>query len=286
MEAKKPQRAIASKPRPDSENPDTDLSVSLRRGLAILSAFGAHRQPLGISELAALLDMNTSTVHRYVKTLTRLGYLQQEPVTKKYRLDMKVVDLGLAVINSLDIRDVARPHLQQLCQKLGLTVNMAVLDATDIVYVERIRGQKSIDLNDLHVGSRQPAYCTSMGKVLLSALDESRLNDLLRLTEFIHRGPNTITNPEYLKAELDTVRRLGFAVNNEEFVSGLRSVAAPLRDPNETTIAAINLNAALFSLQETMDSLVPELLTTAHAISRDLGAAHSLRIPTTSDWRT
>jgi IclR family transcriptional regulator, pca regulon regulatory protein len=254
-------------PSKSSEN----VSTSLERGLAILATFGRQHQALGIAELASQLDMRPSTVHRYVRTLTGLGYLQQDLATRKYRLDFKVVDLGLAVINSLDVRDVARPHLQELSQRTGLTVNMAVLDGPDIVYIERILGRASIDLN-LHVGSRQPAYCTSMGKVLLAALDPARLDEALSHTDLINRGRNTITRPDQLKAELATVRQLGFAINNEELAPGLRSVAAPLRNGSGSVPAAINLNGGRHSLNELKGRIASVLLASAENISRQLGA--------------
>lgn len=261
-----------------SKSSNLSASTSLQRGLAILSAFGGHRQPLGISDLAGLVKMTPSTVHRYVRTLTALGYLQQDPATKKYRLDFKVVDLGLAVINSLDVRDVARPYLHELGQTTGLTVNMAVLDGPDIVYIERIHGRLSIDLN-LHVGSRQPAYCTSMGKVLLAFTDQPRADDLLAQTDFVHRGPNTITSPDYLRAELETVRRLGFAINNEELAYGLRSIAAPVRNASDVVVAAINLSGGPYTLTQIGELLAPPLLAAAQTISRQLGAPSPARPP-------
>src|SRR5262249_56078150 len=128
---------------------------------------------LGISELARDVGLSRSTTHRYVSTLAALGYLEQDRPTRKYRLGPRVLDLGFSAINSMELREVAAPHLRELSDSTGYTVNMAILDGVDIVYVERCRtaraGQREIDLN-LHVGSRLPAYCTSLGKVLLAYL--------------------------------------------------------------------------------------------------------------------
>ena len=155
---------------------DAGFPQSLERGLAILSAFKPGRPLLGSSELAREIGLSRSTAHRYVASLAMLGYLQQDPLTRKYRLGPRVLDLGFSAINSMEIREISAPHLQQLSDETGHTVNMAILDAEDIVYVERCRssrqGQREIDLN-LHVGSRLPAYCTSMGKVLLAFLPET-----------------------------------------------------------------------------------------------------------------
>ena len=120
----------------------TGTSQSLERGLAILSTFTSGRALIGVSELSRELGLTRSTTHRYVATLARLGYLQQEPVTRKYALGPRVVDLGFTAINSMELRHVAAPHLQRLCDETGHTVNMAILDEVDIVYVERFRASR------------------------------------------------------------------------------------------------------------------------------------------------
>src|SRR5512146_455776 len=156
-------------------------SQSLERGLAILSAVRSGRPLLGVREIG----LGRSTTHRYVATLATLGYLQQDGTTKKYRLGPRVLDLGFSAINSMELREVAGPHLRELSDATGYTVNMAILEDLDIVYVDRCRsaraGQREIDLN-LHVGARLPAYCTSLGKVLLAHLPtEERKEHLDRI---------------------------------------------------------------------------------------------------------
>ena len=114
-------------------------SQSLERGLAILSSFTASRSLLGISDLARMLGLNRSTTHRYVSTLVALGYLEQDLSTRRYRLGPRVIDLGLSAINSMELREISLPHLQRLCDETGNTVNMAILDGADVLYVERCR---------------------------------------------------------------------------------------------------------------------------------------------------
>ena len=143
----------------------------------------------------AQLGLSRSTTHRYIATLTSLGYLQQDAETKRYLLGPRVLDLGFAAINSMDIREISVPHLQALSDSTGFTVNMAILDGPDVVYIERCRtsraGQREIDLN-LHIGSRLPAYCTAMGKALLAFVPADRLEEILDQTEFlVARGPTT-----------------------------------------------------------------------------------------------
>src|SRR5919198_1744805 len=190
-------------------------SQSLERGLAILSAFRPAKPLVGISELARDIGLSRSTTHRYVATLTSLGYLQQDSGTKKYRLGPRVLDLGFSAINSMELREISLPHLQQLSDETGHTVNMAILDGTDIVYIERVRssrqGQHDIDLN-LHVGSRLPAYCTSLGKAMLAFLPEDELASMVNRVQFSRLGPNTRTSRQALLRDLDRVRATGIAV--------------------------------------------------------------------------
>ena len=247
-------------------------------GWPILSAFRSGRPLLGVSDLARDVGLSRSTTHRYIATLASLGYLQQDPPTRKYRLGPRVLDLGFSAINSMDLRELAVPHLQALSDETGHTVNMAVLDGPDILYIERCRtsrqGQRDIDLN-LHIGSRLPAYCTSMGKVLLANLPADALGEVLRRTEFHRRGPNTLTAKSKLVAELERVRRDGLATNNEELAYGLRSIAAPVFSQNGEVAAAINLavHRSMVSFDELLARLVPPLQRTAAEISARIGYA-------------
>ncbi len=251
-------------------------SQSLERGLAILSTFQSARPLLGVSDLSREVGLSRSTTHRYVATLTALGYLQQDAETRKYRLGPRVLDLGFSAINSMELRHVSAPHLQALSDAIGHTVNMAVLDGTDIVYIERCKSSRAerreIDLN-LHVGSRLPAYCTSMGKVLLAFLPPHERNELVDGLELARRGPNTITAKRRLLKELERVRQTRLAVNNEELAYGLRSIAAPVWSQTDGVVAAINIavHRSLVSMDELLEDLAPALVSTAGEISARIG---------------
>ncbi|HXY80537.1 MAG TPA: IclR family transcriptional regulator C-terminal domain-containing protein [Gaiellaceae bacterium] len=251
-------------------------SQSLERGLAVLSSFRSGRPLLGVSELGRDIGLSRSTTHRYVATLAALGYLQQDTETKKYRLGPRVLDLGFSAINSMELREVAAPHLRTLSDETGYTVNMAILDRLDIVYVERCRssraGQREIDLN-LHVGSRLPAYCTSLGKVLLAYLPPEEQAETLAEIELSRRGPNTITSRTALSAELKRVRAEGLAISNEELAYGLRSIAAPILSRDGAASAAINLavHSSMVSMNDLVARLSPTLQRTASEISAHLG---------------
>jgi len=251
-------------------------SQSLERGLAILSAFRSGRPLLGVSELGREIGLGRSTTHRYVATLAALGYLTQDSPTRKYRLGPRVLDLGFSAINSMELREVAAPHLRRLSDETGYTVNMAILDGVEIVYVERCRtsqaGQREIDLN-LHVGSRLPAYCTSLGKVMLAFLEPAERDELIASVDFAARGPNTILGADALARELERVRAQGFAVNNEELAYGLRSIAGPVLDRDGRSAAGINLavHSSMVSMDELVAGLSPAVCRTASDVSEHLG---------------
>jgi IclR family pca regulon transcriptional regulator len=257
----------------------TGTSQSLERGLAILSAFDSDRPLIGVSELSRELELSRSTAHRYIATLAQLGYLQQDPDSKRYRLGPKVLDLGFSAINSMDVREISAPHLRRLSDETGHTVNLAILDGTDVVYIERCRtaqpGQREIDLN-LHVGARLPAYCTALGKAILAFLPEERREEIIARIEFTPRGPNTITDPQAFREELERIRIAGISVNDEELAYGLRSIAAPIRAHSGEVLAALNLavHRTMVSMDELIARFGPAVTQTASDIS--LGMGHRL----------
>jgi IclR family pca regulon transcriptional regulator len=279
-------------PRPKSNNPKSSKSApeptwsvpslreprysqSLERGLAILGCFTPERPVLGIADIADDLGMSRSTTHRYVITLVALGYLEQG-ASRKYRLGLRVTDLGMSALNSTGLREHSHPYLEELRQRASYTVNLAVLDGAEILYVDRARsfrrGQSKIDLG-LHPGSRLPAYCTSMGKLLLANLPENEQRELIADMKLTKRGPNTITSKKALRDELDGIREESFAVNDQELAPELHSIAAPVRNEAREVVAAVNLAAdsSMISLAELVDALGPHLVSTADRISARLG---------------
>lgn len=254
------------------------LSQSLERGLLILSAFAEGGPVLGIADLARAVDLNRSTTYRYVATLAKLGYVQQDAESRKYSLGPRVIDLGFAALASMEVTRVALRYLQALSDETGYAASMAVLDGQDIVYVERCRSRRTaglaMDLN-LHVGSRLPAYCTSMGKVLLAHREPAALRALLDRTDLARRGPKTITVREQLNSALARVRQTGIAISDEELAPGLRSIAAPVRDRTGQVVAAINVAVHLTTWTASVESVVGRLegplRRTAAEISARLG---------------
>jgi len=250
-------------------------SQSLERGLAILGCFTPERPVLGIADIAGELGMSRSTTHRYVITLVALGFLEQG-ASRKYRLGLRVTDLGMSALNSTGLGEHARPYLEELRKRTSYTASLAVLDGPEILYVERARsfrrGQELIDLN-LRPGSRLPAHCTSMGKVLLAFLPEEEQREMIGNMTLTRHGPHSITSKKALRTELEHVREEGMAVNDEELATGLYSISAPVRNESREVVAAVNIAAhsSMISLEELLVALGPHLVSTADNISARLG---------------
>jgi IclR family transcriptional regulator, pca regulon regulatory protein len=221
------------------------FSSSLVAGLAILDCFRAERPQMGIAALADQLNMTRSTTHRYAATLVALGYLEQDHA-RQYRLAPRVADLGLALLDSMALRRQAHESLVRLRAQTGRTVSMAILDGTQIRYIERLRGwrqgQHGADL-DLGLAARQPLHCTAMGKVLLAYLPLHQQDALIGELTLSQQGPNAITSKKQLRVELERVRKAGVAVSDEEQAPGLRAIAAPVLDEQGLALAAVAVAA-------------------------------------------
>lgn len=245
---------------------------SLARGLAVLRAFDRDAPRLSLKELAERTGWNKGTAFRFASTLVELGYLDQDPATKRYRPGIKVLELGFACLSSLGLTERAQSYLEELFRETRQPVHIAVLDGSDIVYVAR-RADRSLTRIDLFVGARLPAYCTSMGKVLLAYRPWEEVRRLMRDVRMRAHTPNTATTLERLRADLEEIRRAGHGMTDQELELGVRSVAAPIRDATGAVIAAVNVSTltAHVSRERLVGDLLPKLLEAAARISAALG---------------
>jgi IclR family pca regulon transcriptional regulator len=250
-------------------------SQSLERGLAILGCFTSEHPVLGIADIADELGMSRSTTHRYVTTLLALGYLEQGR-SRKYRLGLRVTDLGMSALNSTGLRENVHPFLEELRERTGYTVGLAVLDGAEILYVDRARSWRRAERETdrgLYPGSRLPAYCTAMGKILLAHLPDEFQRDLIAKLKLERNSPSTITSKQTLRAELERIREDGYALNEQELRPGLQAIAVPVRDESREVVAAIGIAASpeAISVAELTDALGPHLISTAARVSSRLG---------------
>jgi IclR family pca regulon transcriptional regulator len=254
-------------------------SQSLCHGLAILAAFSAEQPTRGIADMADELSMSRSTTHRYATTLAELGYLEQN-ASRRYRLTPRAADFGQAVLGAMALHERSRSFLHELRRQTGWTVSLGILDGTEVMLVDRLRGWRGLHEIDLRLGSSShlPLHCTAMGKQLLAGLPQPQFRKLLATLQLDKRGslgrygPNCIASRRALSAEIERVRTQGFASDDEELSDGLRSLAVPLLDANGATLAAIDLAApgALFTVAELKREVGAALNQTADRIAAAL----------------
>jgi len=249
---------------------------SLERGLAVIRAFGAEEPELTLSDVARRTGLTRAAARRFLLTLTDLGYVRTDG--KQFALTPRVLDLGYAFLSSLTLPEVAEPHLERLAAELRESSSVSVLDGDEIVYVGRVPTSRIMRVS-INVGTRFPAYATSMGRVLLAGLPEPELAAYLARAEIRPLTSRAIDNADALAAELDRVREQGWALVDQELEEGLRSVAAPVRDAGGRTIAAVNVSAhaSRVSAQDVQDTLLGPLLETAQRIEADLVRAYNHR---------
>lgn len=245
---------------------------ALGRGLSLLDCFVDGPAQLALAELSDRVRINRATTFRLLRTLEEAGYIRQEPQTKCYQLSLKMLDLQEASLAALEYPFVAQPYLEELNRLLGESVSMGVLDGTQVRYLARVASQSIMSVN-LHVGSTLPAHATSMGKVLLAAMEVEKVQALYAGQPLQAFTPKTITLLKDLVRELAIVRSDGFATTNGELETGLRSASAPIYGRRGQVVAAINVSAstARVTSERLNNDFVPPLLRTAATISMRLG---------------
>ncbi|MFC8848285.1 MULTISPECIES: IclR family transcriptional regulator C-terminal domain-containing protein [unclassified Micromonospora] len=245
-----------------------DFIEALARGLDVLRCFRPGQAVMTLSEVAGVTGLARPTVRRILLTLEELGYVRV--ADRGYALTPRVLELGMTYINSLTMWDVARPHMQRLVGQTGESTSMAQLDGGDIVYVARVAVPKIVTLA-VTIGTRFPAPATSMGKVLLAALDPADLDRVL--AEPTRSGVVSRWQPDRaeLGRALRDVRAKGWALADQDLAPGIRSVATGVRNGDGRIVAALNVtvHAADTSVETLVDEHLPRLLRTAADISRD-----------------
>jgi DNA-binding IclR family transcriptional regulator len=244
---------------------------SLEKALLLLDVVAKSRSA-GLRALAAELGFPPSTVHRLLADLTASRYLTQDPETKKYRLSLKFLEFGAAVREDLNIISAARPHMAALMEATSETVNLAFFDGAGIVYVDQVTNSNSLLRVFTRVGTRAPLYCTGVGKACLAGLPRESVTQYWRVEEKKRYSEKTIMDEPSLERELQAVRQLGYAVDNEEMESGVRCVASAIRQYGRGIVAAVSISGPSSRLTTARIPIMGEMVRqSARLISADLG---------------
>ncbi|HEV2501871.1 MAG TPA: IclR family transcriptional regulator C-terminal domain-containing protein [Mesorhizobium sp.] len=220
---------------------ERDIMGGLAKGLSVIETFTAERPRQSISEVSVASGLDRATARRCLLTLAHLGYADYDG--KFFTLTPRVLRLGTACLATMPLPQLVQPLLDRLSEQLGESSSVSILDCTDIVYVARAAQKKVMSIG-LMPGSRLPAYCTSMGRVLLAALPEAAAGEILSQAPLPARTSHTLTDPEALVAEFARVRLQGHAIVDQEVELGLRSIAIPLYNSRGQTVAAMNVGVA------------------------------------------
>ncbi len=248
------------------------LVNALARGLAILECFGRNgSRELSLTEISRRTSLSKTTVFRLVRTLLHLGFIKQDPESERYYLAPRVLGLGYSVLEGMELRELAFPFLKELSRKCGETVNMAVLDGTELVYVERLKTRQIVNIN-LHIGSRLPLYNTSMGRALIAYKPEAWLRDYISKLP-PEAAPYARRGGKKLREILRQARAKHYAVNNEDLARGLRSIATQIWNQKGEIVAAVNIAvpSARVPLEDLENQYAPRLLDTGREISAAMG---------------
>lgn len=249
---------------------DSNRVQSIDRAMSILECFSENRRELKLSEIAKMLDLNKSTVHGIITTLKYHRLIDQDELTQRYRLGIRFLEFGDVIINSMDIRNVAYPVIEDVCGRIEETVNLGMIDGSDVIYIEMKECSKSIRISS-KIGLRIPAYATADGRIILCYMEKDKLAKTLpkRLKKFT---VNTVTDKRKLMHRFSEMRENGYAIDNEEVVQGIKCVAAPIFDHKGDALYSLSaIGPSIRMTDDKIKDLKIIMKEAANEISRRIG---------------
>ncbi|QGU96270.1 helix-turn-helix domain-containing protein [Clostridium bovifaecis] len=252
-------------------NSEGVIIQSVARAINILECFSGNEKELGISEISDQMQLSKSTIYGLVNTLVFYGYLEQNNENKKYRLGIKLLQLGNIVHKRLNLIDIAKPYCESLSKKYNAGVHLGALYGGKVIYVDKVDSPDSIIVYS-QVGKTAPMHCTGVGKSILAYLPEDFVEGKVLNKELIKYTPNTIVTREELLKELESIRQKGYSQDYEEIEFGLRCIAVPIFNAKGEPIAAISVSSPIGKIaEERIEELVVDLKDSALNISKRLG---------------
>lgn len=249
----------------------TSQIKSVAKALKIIDVLAEAQGELALHEIAAKLGVAKSTVHGLLSTLRDFGYVEQSVFTGKYKLGLRLFELGNIVAHGWDVRTVAGPYIQKLVDDLEETVHLVILDKGEVLYIDKRESRQSLRIVS-QVGMRLPAHCTGVGKALLAHLPPSEVKRIIATKGLPRFTKNTITDPKKLEEELARVRAQGYAIDDEEIMDSLRCIGAPICDHNGKVCAAVSVAGPVARLEgERLQLAIERVKQTAAEISAALG---------------
>jgi len=251
----------------DAYNGDPNFMTSLARGLAVIQAFSQRQRELTVSQISVKTGFSRAAARRCLYTLSKLGFAASDD-SRYFHLTARVLALGHSYLASMPLAAMAQPILENVSHIVHESCSIATLDGMEIVYIARANVTRIMSI-DLGVGSRLPAFCTSMGRILMADLPGEKLDEFLSRVDFRRFTERTVPNVEKLRQILRTVQRNGYCIVDQELEAGLRSLAVPIKDSAGRVIAALNVgtHAQRVSLQDLTSRLLPQLRAAAQELN-------------------
>jgi len=251
---------------------DLDYKVkSVDRALHLLEIMAEEKREVELKELCKKTHINTTTLYRLLQTLQNRGFVARDPYTGRYRLGLKLLELGHAVTDQIELRRIVLPFLQELMEKTGETANLVILDEGEAIYIEKVESPASLRMFH-RIGKQAPAHATGVGKVLLAALPSEKVTEIMKTKGLCKLTENTITSPEDLQKELEKICKNGFAIDNEECEVGAKCIAAPIRDYTNQVVAAVSISGPSARLsEERLNELIKVVKEAAFKVSQKIG---------------
>jgi DNA-binding IclR family transcriptional regulator len=257
---------------PQAELPKQAVRVQvIDRTAAIFDCFSIDRPELGVGELARMTGLSKGTVHRLLTALEQHRLVEQDLVSKRYRLGLRLFELGRSAVAVMDHVERAQPFLRDLAGLTGDNAHLAVLDNGTVLYVAKVEGWHSVRMPS-RIGQRLPAHCTALGKTLLAFKPADEVEQILAERPMERRTQHTITEVAAMRRELATIREHGYGVDNEELALDLRCIAAPIRDYTGSVVAAVSISCPTSRLtRDDVSDMAAKVMATASAISAAVG---------------
>jgi IclR family transcriptional regulator, KDG regulon repressor len=244
---------------------------SVAKALTILKLFKTNKTKWGVTEIARELDMQKSTVYRLLTTMQEFGFVRKNEDGSAYSLGLSLFELGSVVSNNFNFRDIAVSYMHKLAEQCGETVHLGIFSDHEVISIEAVETQSSLK-STVIVGERAPLYCTGIGKSLLAFLPGNEREQIIKNIHFEKFTEQTIVDPQKLAEELKLIRKRGFAVDNEEHDLGIICVGAPIFDFSGAVLGSLSISGPSVRITpEQMPRYIELVLTTAKAVSRDLG---------------
>ncbi len=232
---------------------------SLVRAVAVLELVGESEVPLSLAEISQRMQIHKSTIHRSLMVLERIALIERT-ANNRFRLGMRLYELGNRAVQQVDLRTRIRPFLQRLSAQLGETVHLGMLQRTSVIYLDKAEPGRHVCMSS-KTGSSNPVYCTSLGKAILAYMPEDQLKEIIDRIQFARFTPKTICSRDELMHVLDRVRNRGFAVDDEEIEMGVRCVGAPIFDENSLPVAALSMSGPTARVRTQNTPMIAERLT-------------------------